>query len=322
MNMEQILNEIPVSDGAHAYIRDLNEKLTTLSDTTPAAAYTTHFNQNEEMFIELGSPVVIPRFPIHHDVRNKEPSSLYIASLIPLITGLISILPDVFKGLRYFFNPTEALKPHFYRLYKVENSLYVYLLKIDLLFRHFHGAVIDPGSNDVTPSYSTKHLFIESEIIPLERVEWENDSVRSFVVKQLISNTWIGETGRGYLQHGIWMDDDLTKFFTKLVLPEGRRIYPYYPLFCKYKTICAQPASPSPSFRKMVLPLLHRVIAFIEPEMSSIQSSLKGKTFSESNAVFTAMKKRVPSSWNDVLSSLSVRSYLNSHELKEYTLEY
>jgi hypothetical protein len=146
--------------------------------------------------------------------------------------------------------------------------------------------------------------------------------VHAFVVKQLISNTWIGETGRGYLQHGIWMDDDLTKFFTKLVQPEGLRIYPYYPLFCKYKTICAQPASPDPALRKKILPLLHRVIAFIEPEINIIQSSLKGSPFSDSNKVYNAMRKRVPASWSSVLSGLSVKSYLNSHDVKEYNLEY
>ena len=34
--------------------------------------------------------------------------------------------------------------------------------------------------------------------------------------------TWKGESGEGYMIHGIWMDADINKFFSKLVLPKGR----------------------------------------------------------------------------------------------------
>jgi hypothetical protein len=118
------------------------------------------------------------------------------------------------------------------------------------------------------------------------------------------------------------MDNDLTKFFTKLVLPEGLRSYPYYPLFCKYKTVCAQAVPPSPDRRKRLLPLLHRSIGFLAPEMGGIQASLKGNAFSDSSPEFLDLRKRIPASWRDLLAGFSVRSYLNDRELKEYALEY
>ncbi len=40
------------------------------------------------------------------------------------------------------------------------------------------------------------------------------------------------------------MDADLTKFFSKLFLPAGKKTYPYYPYLCKYKTVCQSPDRP------------------------------------------------------------------------------
>ena len=109
---------------------------------------------------------------------------------------LVGLLPDVFRGLTYYFDPAESLKPRFYRLYKVESAIYLFLFKIDIVFRHFQGEVIEAGTNDVTPGYRTKRLFIESEFIPLEAVMGELGRARALKVKQLISSTWMG-SGRG-----------------------------------------------------------------------------------------------------------------------------
>lgn len=316
--MDQILNEIPVS----CPDAEINGLLASIPESAKGASCSVRYNHNEELFLELGSAIVMPRFPIHHDIRETEPSGEYTAAIRELSGRLTELLPEVFRGLTYFFDPTEPLKPRFYKLYKVEDSIYLFLLRLDLIFRHFQGEVLEAGSNDVMPSYRTSRLYLDSEIIPLDSVGWEEGRARSFKVLQLVSDTWIGETGRGYLQHGIWMDNDLTKFFTKLVLPEGVRSYPYYPLFCKYKTICAQATPPSPDRRKKLLPLLHRAIAFLAPEMERIQASLKGRPFSDSLPEFVGLRKRIPASWREVLVGVTVRSYLNDRELKEYALEY
>ena len=316
--MDELLNEIRVvyPDA------EINAVLATINEQARSVPCAIRYNHSEELFIELGGELTMPRFPIHHDIHSEVPSATYAYALKSLVQQLVEILPDVFRGLTYYFDPSEPLKPHFYKLYKVESSVYLFLLRIDLIFRHFQGDIVEVGTNDVTPAFRTKRLFIESEFIPLEAVMWELGKARAFKVRQLISNTWIGETGRGYLLHGIWMDNDLSKFFSKIILPEGSRTYPYYPLFCKYKTICAEAIPPGPERRKRMLPLLHRAISFLAPEMERIQSSLKDPSgFSESMPLFIDLRNRVPASWKETLKGTSMRSYLNEQDMKEYALE-
>jgi hypothetical protein len=318
--MDELLNEIRVvyPDA------EINSILAEIPESTRGVPSSVKYNHNEELFLEIGSEVTMPRFPIHHDARQDIPSAPYAYALRDFVRQLADLLPDVFRGLTYYFDPSEPLKPRFYRLYKVDNSVYLFLLRIDLVFRHFQGEVVEPGTNDVTPAYKTRRLFIESEFIPLEAVMWELGKARAFKVHQLVSNTWIGETGRGYLQHGIWMDNDLSKFFTKLVLADGQRVYPFYPLFCKYKTVCAGAVPPGQEKRKRMLPLLHKAIGFLAPEMGKIQQSLKQESgsFSEAIPEFRELRARVPDAWKDILRGISVKSYLDEREMKEYAFEF
>jgi hypothetical protein len=315
--MDELLNEIRVvyADA------EINAVLASISDHAHGVAYSVRYNHSEELFLELGSELTMPRFPIHHDVHASVPSAPYAYALKDLVKQLVDLLPDTFRGLTYYFDPSEPLKPRFYKLYKVENSVYLLLMRIDLVFRHFQGEVVEAGTNDVTPSFRTKRLFLESEFIPLDAVMWEMGKARAFKVRQLISNTWIGETGRGYLLHGIWMDNDLSKFFSKIVLPAGSKTYPFYPLFCKYKTICAEAVPPSPGYRKRILPLLHRSISFFAPEMERIQNALREASFTETMPEYVELHDRVPSSWRDILKGISMRSYLNDRDMKEYALD-
>ena len=90
--------------------------------------------------------------------------------------------------------------------------------------------------------------------------------VVAFVVKQTISQNWIGETGKGYLVRGIWMDSELTKFFSKLFLPTGKRTYPFYPFTCRYKTrLHDRPRIPHPIPGEKLLPYLHRALSRFSP---------------------------------------------------------
>jgi hypothetical protein len=316
--MEELLNEIRV-----AYPdAEINAVLSAIPESATGVDCAVRFNHSEELFLELGTAFTMPRFPIYHDLRSQSPSAAYAYSLRDLVAQLTTLMPDIFRGLTYYFDPSEPLKPRFYRLYKVENSVYLFLLRIDLVFRHFLGEILEAATNDVTPAFRTRHIFMESEFIPLEAVMWELGKAKAFKVKQLISNTWIGETGRGYMLHGIWMDNDLSKFFTKIILPDGvRSTYPFYPLFCKYKTICAGAVPPGAERRKRMLPLLHRSINFLAPEMERIQVSLKEASFSETMPEFIELRARVPASWKEILRGISMRSYLNERDLKEYALE-
>lgn len=315
--MEQLLNEIRIH-----YIDSSVNELLAGADNGHNAPYSMRFNQGEEYFVELVTSIVVPHLPIHHDVRNPVPSAPYINSIRDVVKQLIELLPEAFNGLTYFFDPAEILKPCFYRMFKVDEDVYLYLLRLDLLPRPLDSEILEAGTNDRTPAYATKKLYLESELIPLEAVMWESGRVRAFRIRQLISQTWIGETGKGYLVRGIWMDTDLSKFFTKLFLMPGKRIYPYYPLFCKYKTVCATIPLLSPEGRRGMVPLLHYALKRLSPDIEKIQNVLKDANFSENLPEFSQLRSSIPDTWKTLLSRFSVNAYLNAREQKEYALDY
>ncbi len=316
--MEQLLNEIRISYADPA----INETILGIPESARNAPYRMRFNQGEEYFIELASPIFVPHLPIHHDIRRSVPDADYAAALRDVVRQIVAALPECFSGLTYFFDPAEILKPCFYRLYKADSDIYLYLLRVDLLPRPFETDLLELGTNDLTQAYSARRLYLESEIIPLEAVMSEAGRVRAFRIKQLISQTWIGETGKGYLVRGVWMDTDLSKFFTKLFLAPGRRLYPYYPLFCKYKTVCGSSPILSSDGRRALIPLLHRALQFLTPEIGRIQDILRNVKFDEKMPEFIALRDRVPDSWRAPLSGFGVEAYLNDREQKEYSLSH
>ncbi len=316
--MEQLLNEIRIS-----YIdAGINENLGKIPDGQSNVAYSMHYTQSEDYFIDLPVSIIIPQLPIHHDIHREAPDAPYIRALGDVISQLIKLLPDCFAGLTYFFDPAEILRPCFYHLYRIENDIYLYMLRLDLSVHPLEIEVLQRGSNDITPAYSTKRLYFESEIIPLEAVIWDSGRVKAFTLKQIISQTWIGETGKGYRVRGIWMDTDLSKYFSRLFLAQEKRLYPFYPLFCKYRTLCLSAPVLSGDNRKKMLPVLHHAINLLLPEMGIIQESLRTSKFSEEMKEFLAMQKKIPESWKQQLNRFSMKSYLNAQEQKEYALSY
>lgn len=316
--MEQLLNEIRIS-----YLDPgINELIASIPEGARNAPYAMRYNHGEEFFVELDSPILVPHLPIHHDIRRPVPDASYIASLRDVVKQLTAALPEAFSGLTYFFDPGEILKPCFYRLYRVDEHIYLYLMRVDLLPRPLESEVLEGGTNDRTQAYAARKLYVESELIPLEAVMSENGRVRAFMIKQIVSQTWIGETGKGYMVRGIWMDSDLSKFFTRLFLPQGVRIYPFYPLFCKYKTICSTSPILSGEGRRALIPVLHRALGFIEPEIERIQDALRNDSFSERLLAYIDMRERIPPEWKEYLGRFSTRSYLNDSERKEYALDY
>ncbi|MCX7655896.1 MAG: hypothetical protein N2Z76_05175 [Treponemataceae bacterium] len=314
--MEQDSNEIRPGYGD----RIINEKLASAGERV--GDYSHHFNQNEEYFIEFSTPVTIPRFPIHHDVRQPIPSSEYITALRKCVDNLLPHMASFMGDLTYFFDPQEILKPCFYRLYKMGDSYYLYLLRLNLQFRPLEMELLERGTNDVTPLYRSRRIYVESDVIPLQTVLTDQGHRIAFKIKQSISQTWIGETGKGYLVRGIWMDTDLTKFFSKLFIPQGKRIYPFYPFTCKYKTICMTVLDPTPEQRKKWLPYLRMAILFLEPHIEKIERTLRGTGFSENLPLFQELKALVPDSLTSLFTNLEVSAYLNHQEQKEFRIRW
>jgi hypothetical protein len=313
--VEQTSNAIRVG----ATDRDLNALLEGIPEGE--RPFTRHFSQGEDFFLLLEREFVVPQFPIHHDVRDPKPPARYIERLRAVIEQVIALAPQILRELAYYFDPTDILRPCFYRLFRIEESVYLFLVRLDLTMRPATSTVIERGTNDLTPNYRSRRLFVENCVVPLAAVAKEDGRVTGFQVRQTISQTWIGEQGRGYFVQGIWMDADLTKFFSKLFLPAGKRIYPYFPFLCKYKTVCHSAIRLSPESRSLIVPLMHRALQFLLPALERIQAEMKNETFSEAMPVFRDLKERVPVAWYEPWKNIRMEAYLNDVEAKEYRVD-
>ncbi len=319
--MEEISNEIRLSYTD----RPINDLLAGAPGGANAqdgsGAFTRHFNQQEALFLKLPEEFEVPHLPVHHDVRLPRPEPAYLDRLREVIDQLVRLAAPVFQELTHLFDPREILRPSFFKIYSVDDSSYLYLLQVDLLFRPSEHRTVAKGDNDRTPRYATRQLFLDAQLIPLERVTTEDGRIRSFTIRQLISNTWIGEVGRGYFQQGIWMDNELTRFFTRLFLPSGKRVYPFYPYLCRYKTVCQSLIRLSAEGRRQKLPYMHRAIQFLAPVMGQVEASMREGTFSENNETFQQLRRQVPAEWMDIWKGIEIEAYLNAEEMKEYRIE-
>jgi hypothetical protein len=286
-----------------------------------AGAFSCHYNQVEEFFFRFERNFSVPQLPIHHDIRAPAPEPRYLQLLAQVLEQLIPLAPQMFGDLTYMFAPTEILRPSFFHLYRFDSSQYLYLLTLDLMYRPQAHSVIQKGSNDLTAAYSSDCLFLEAVCIPVREVRAQSGKISAFVVDQTISNTWVEEIGRGYLVQGVWMDKDLTKFFSKLFLPEGKRTYPFYPYICKYKTVCQNLIDPDPKRREELLPYLHKALQYLRPVMPEIEAALKGRDFSENLEIFRRLKRAVPASWKKIWKGLDLKMYLDSRDMKEYRID-
>ncbi len=314
--MRKIHNEITV----HSASKEINDVLK--NNYKMKKVHTTHFNQNEEFFLKLPAPFIIYSFPIHHDVTIPVPGKTYISALKDLLLQLLPVLPSVFSRVTYFFDPAEIFHPSFYQVLKFKEQMYLYLLRLDLSFRPNDGEILIRGTNDTTNRFKTQNVFLESDLIPLKDVVTEKGKVKKFIIEQNISQTWIGETGRGYYIEGIWIDSELTKFLSKLFIPEGKTLYPYYPFTCKYRTLCNTLIDLSPEGRKQHLIYLHKARAFVLPALEQIQQSLHHKPFSTDLPEYKTLKSKVPLFWKNVWRPFTVKPYLNDFDMKEYSIEF
>jgi hypothetical protein len=292
-------------------------------DASPRVVpYTRHFNRNEEFFVRLPAEFTVGSLPYHHDVQSGRPAEPYVSAVRDVMKQLVRIVPDIFEGLTHTFDPTEVFLPTFFRLYRLEKQTYLYQLRVDLQYRPLVHEAIERGTNEYSASYRTNVLVLESDIIPLSGVDVQNGKIRGFEVEQVVSDTWVGESGRGYFVQGIWLDRDITRFFSKLFIAPGVRPYPYYPFTCKYRAICHTAATLGEEARRRSLPLLHDARKYLLPRVSTIEDALRQSEFAESLPSFQEMKARVPADWADRWRDFSIRVYLNDEKQKEYELEH
>ncbi len=314
--MEQLLSAIPVTFSD----TQINSRLRNAAGFQEPC--TRHYTQNEEFMLRLPQAYTVGSCPIHHDVRKPRPGPEYLSYLRNVIEQLAERLPSAFEDLTHIFDPTEIFRPAFFRIYELESQSYLYLLRLDLHYRPLLHEVITRGDNDRTASYRTDTIVLEADFIPLDGVETADGKLRGFQIEQAVSETWIGETGRGYRVQGIWLDRELTQFFSRLFIPQGVRIYPYYPFTCKYRAICHTVTTLDDAGRRKSLPLLHGARSFLLPHLREIESTLRANKFSETLPSFIRLRDTIPSLWADVWKDFSMRVYLNKDNQKEYELEH
>ena len=315
--MKKQRNEIQLYSTDDKINRIINHK-----DPSEQNQFSLHFTSNEDFFIKLPQTILFPGFPIHHDITATTPSTAYKQALETFMQSVVALTPHIFNGLTYFFDPSDIHRPGFFHLYRIKDQLFLYLLRVDLNFRTHYGEIISKGGNDSTHTYRSNALFLENDIIPLSSLGEAEHRVHSFFIEQHLSDTWIGEYGKGYFVQGIWIDRELTKFFSKLFLPEHKRTYPYYPFPCKYQTICHSVLDFSPEGRTKHLKLLYQARAFLQPHFEDIQQTLTQNDFSETLPLFRKLKQKISNRWQEVWTPLEISTYLNEHDMKEFQIDF
>jgi hypothetical protein len=284
--------------------------------------YTRHFNHNEEFFLCLKTEYIVPQISIHHDVAVTIPHKDYLDKIKEVLEQLLKLAPHIFLDVTYFFNPAENLKIYFFRLYRMDEERYLYLFSIDLSFKAQDCIIIDKGTNDLTPRYRTRQLFVDALMVPLKDVLVINNKIHSFIIHQTISDTWIDEEGDFYHKRGIWIDQDLTKFFSKVFLQKDKNIYPFYPFVCRYNTMCQFMIKFMPEHRTDVLPYLHRAIRFLDPYYKTIHAEIVEKRFSEDLNIYQCLKTKLSAFWNSFYDKIKIEVYLNHNDMREFRVEF
>ena len=313
--MEQILNIIPI-DYTNNEINGLLKK-----SKENKADYSLHFTQNEDFFLNTWQTYNIPHIPIHHDIHRKNPDRNYISFLKSVLETIIPLTSPLLYDTEYFFDPAELLRPCFYKIYNYNGSQYIYIIRLDLSFKPNYCDIIEMGNNDISHFFSTKSVFLDADIHPVEKII-EKSGRKEVYIKQSISQTWIGETGRGYFIQGIWIDTELTKFFSRLFIDKNTSTYPYYPFSCKFRTVSHSPVDFSEEGRKKHISLIDSAYNFIYPYMKEIEKVLKNNEFSMDLPLFQEIKSKTDPEIISYFSKYGIRRYLNEKGMKEYELEY
>jgi len=275
------------------------------------------FTQDEELFVQLKEPLLVPSLAIHHEVTKMTPSAEYGGLIQQLTSDLAQRLPALFSGLTWFFDPRDTLHPLFLQVLGAKEKRYLYCLRVDLTWRARFCEVLERGSNSRTPTYSTRSLFIESEVLPLASLDSSTSEKRLHLAK-LFRNTWKGEAGRRYHVEGQWIDQDITKFVTRAVLSPGRKTFPFYPLRCRFNTLSATCIDLDPQGRRKaatILELTWNQLASLAPE---IQNRLQEFPFTEEDPLFLQARQACQPLVEPRLGNYQLEPYLNAHEQKEY----
>lgn len=275
------------------------------------------FTQEEDFYLLLDRPFVVDPFEIHHDVRHREPSDRYRSMIRSVVHTLTEQLPGVFQGLSWFFDSKDLFHPLFVQVLTARERKYLYLLRPDLSFRGRHGEILERGGNDTTPRFSTRSLFLESEVLPLDSIE-VHPSGRQVFLKKLFPFTWQGESGRGYFVTGRWLDQEITKLLSRAALAPGQKIFPALPLRCRFETLSAFCPVPTQEGRKQAAAALEAAWPLVVPWADKIQADLKDEPYRDGHPLVPFLRQQWGGRLENRWGAFRLDPYLNEHEQKEY----
>ncbi len=278
---------------------------------------TPHFTFDENFILRPEDPLDVPSLPIHHDVRVSEVPHELSGRLATAIARIVERLPGLFKGCRYIFDPARPLQPVFYRIIPGPARSYVYLLRINLEFMPSIHHVIEKGSNDFSPAYRTSQLPVDALILPVEHAD--DDVIQ---LKRYVTSTWRGETGRGYLTQGIWIDRDFAKFLSGIMIPSGHRLYPWFPVSARYNSISYAPVDQDPENIDRTIQHVALIESFFSPHMEKIESILHKGDTEKAADLAKDLYSAFPEDARAVYRKTYSRPYLNEFEQKEYRIEH
>ncbi len=273
------------------------------------------FNRNEDQYLLLDKEISVPALPVHHNMDNYTPPPGYTEMMLQLAADLMAEVPELVAGTTWNFDPANLHIPVFYRLTEIGSQTYLYLTRVDLTCHPLESVITAEGSNNRTHAYRTRKLFFESDYLPLLKITREGDATIAYP-RQTIPGTWKGEAGQGYMIHGIWMDADINKFFSKLILPAGTRNHPYYPITCKQRCVCLN------AFGMAGPVILDRIREVLEPMLDQMLEDLQTSAFSELMPLFKQLKALVPQTLAEPWKNLSVKPILDENDQKEYIVEF
>lgn len=279
------------------------------------------YSQNEDQFAVLAEPYEVPSFPVHHDFQNPVPPEGYVEALASVVHRVTELAPRLLAGTRWFFDSANIHAPGFFRIERFGGRAYLYLARLDLSCRPLDSEILDQGSNSYTHRFRTNRLYHESDWFPLSP-DSGGAPGEPISFDQTIPVTWKGESGEGYMIHGIWMDADINKFFSKLVLPPGKRNHPFYPVTCKHRCVSVNALGLEPASNGLGPKTLHEIRERVEPELDAILEDLQNASFSEILPLFKEIKERTPAELGAPWAGLKVTPYLNDRDQKEYTIEF
>ena len=313
---------ILMSEKGLLIIGNTDDELNNLLASTSAsmAAYRCYYSENEEMFLRFERPFMVPSLPVHHNIYKPKPVQVYTDAILTIAKGILQSLPGLLSGLKYYFDPVNFHYATFYNLSMVGKSYYVYHLKINVAFDPRYNRAAGERINDFFPAFETNAFRIEADIIPIKKRGYIN-GVPALLIDENISDTWVGEQGRGYPARGIWIDREVNKFFSRLFIEDNKRIYPFYPLTCKYRTICQSLNVFSQEARMQRLEAHHLIRNFIVKYLPDIEAALSRKEFSQDIEVYKRIKEQIPKNLTNIWTATSVSMHLNAEGMREYYVE-